>query len=55
MPMWLNGAPAARFDLDGELNTVVSLVIEGGRIARIYAVRNPDKLTRLGEEADLSR
>jgi RNA polymerase sigma-70 factor (ECF subfamily) len=55
MPMWLNGAPAARFDLDGELNTVASLVIEDGRITRIYAVRNPDKLARLDEEASLSR
>ena len=55
MPMWLNGAPAARFDLDGELNTVASLVIENGRITRIYAVRNPQKLARLGEETSLSR
>jgi RNA polymerase sigma-70 factor (ECF subfamily) len=55
MPTWLNGAPAARFELDGELNTVASLVIEDGRITRIYAVRNPHKLTRLDEEASLSR
>jgi RNA polymerase sigma-70 factor (TIGR02957 family) len=55
MPMWLNGAPAARFDLDGKLNTVASLVIEDGRITRIYAVLNPQKLARLGEEASLSR
>ena len=55
MPTWLNGAPAARFELDGELNTVASLVIEDGRVTRIYAVRNPHKLTRLDEEASLSR
>jgi RNA polymerase sigma-70 factor (TIGR02957 family) len=55
MPMWLNGGPAVRLDLDGELNTVASLVIEDGRITRIYAIRNPDKLARLGEEASLSR
>jgi RNA polymerase sigma-70 factor (ECF subfamily) len=55
MPMWLNGGPAARFDVDGELNTVASLVIEDGRITRIYAVRNPHKLSRLDEEAQLSR
>ena len=55
MPMWLNGGPAARFDLDGELNTVASLVIEDGRITRIYAIRNPHKLARLDEEAELSR
>ena len=53
--MWLNGAPAARIDLDGEDATVVSLVIEDGRITRIYAMRNPHKLTRLDAEAELSR
>jgi RNA polymerase sigma-70 factor (ECF subfamily) len=55
MPMRLNGAPAVRFDLDDELDTVASMVIEDGRITRIYAVRNPHKLARLGEEAPLSR
>ena len=55
MPMWLNGGPAARFDLDGELYGVASLVIEDGRITRIYAIRNPHKLARLDEEAELSR
>jgi RNA polymerase sigma-70 factor (ECF subfamily) len=55
MPMLLNGGPAVRLDLDGELNTVASLVIEDGRITRIYAIRNPHKLARLDEEAELSR
>ena len=53
--VWLNGAPAVRIDLDGELDTAVSLVIEDGRISRIYAVRNPDKLARLEGETRLSR
>jgi RNA polymerase sigma-70 factor (ECF subfamily) len=53
--VWLNGAPAVRVDLDGELNTAVSLVIEGGRISRIYAVRNPKKLAGLEVELRLSR
>lgn len=53
--MWLNGAPAMRIDLGGELDTAVSLIIEGGRISRIYAVRNPHKLARLGKEMRLSR
>ncbi len=53
--MWLNGAPAVWIDIDGELDTAVSLVIEDGRISRIYAVRNPHKLARLGEEMRLSR
>jgi RNA polymerase sigma-70 factor, ECF subfamily len=55
MPIWLNGGSAVRLDLDGELNAVASLVIEDGRITRIYAVLNPQKLARLGEEASLSR
>jgi RNA polymerase sigma-70 factor (TIGR02957 family) len=54
-PLWLNGGPALQIDLDGKLDTVVSVVIEEGRISRIYAVRNPHKLARLGEEAELSR
>jgi len=55
LPMWLNGAPAMRLDLDGELDTVAGMVIEDGRITRIYAVRNPRKLARLGVETPLSR
>jgi hypothetical protein len=33
----------------------VSLVVEEGRVARVYLVRNPRKLTRLDQPADLSR
>jgi hypothetical protein len=54
-PMWVNGGPALRFEMNGELNTVASFVIEDGRIARIYAVRNPAKLGRIEEEAELRR
>ena len=53
--LWLNGALGGRIVLDGELNTVMSFVVEDGRISRLYAVRNPDKLTRLEEEATLAR
>jgi Sigma-70 region 2 len=53
--VWLNGAPAGRIDLAGELDTAVSLVVAEGRITRIYAIRNPHKLARLNEEATLSR
>ena len=53
--VWLNGAPAARIDLAGEIDTAVSLVVAEGRITRIYAIRNPHKLARLDEEATLSR
>jgi RNA polymerase sigma-70 factor (TIGR02957 family) len=53
--VWLNGAPAGRVELGGELDTAISLVVADGRISRIYAIRNPHKLARLGEEATLSR
>ena len=53
--VWLNGAPAGRIDLGGELDTVVSVAVADGRITHIYAIRNPHKLARLDEEATLTR
>ena len=55
LPVWLNGGPAMRIDLDGALDTVASLVVQDGRITRIFAIRNPHKLTRLDGRAALSR
>jgi RNA polymerase sigma-70 factor, ECF subfamily len=52
--VWLNGAPAGRIEVAGEL-AAVSLVIEDGRVTRVYLVRNPRKLTRLDKPADLAR
>jgi len=52
--VWLNGAPAARIEIAGQL-AAVSLVVENGRVARIYAVANPRKLTRLDEPTELAR
>ncbi|HUZ42665.1 MAG TPA: RNA polymerase sigma-70 factor [Acidimicrobiales bacterium] len=51
---WFNAMPGARFEVRGDV-TAVSLAIEGERITRIYAIRNPQKLTRLDQEADLQR
>jgi RNA polymerase sigma-70 factor, ECF subfamily len=53
--VWLNGALAARIDLAGALDTAISMVVADGRITHIYAMRNPRKLARLGDEAALSR
>ena len=53
--VWVNGAPAGRIEFDGELIAAVSLVVENGRVTRIYAIRNPRKLTRLDETAELAR
>jgi RNA polymerase sigma-70 factor (TIGR02957 family) len=52
---WLNGAPALRIDPGGEFDAAVSLTVEGGRITRIYAIRNPRKLARVDEPVPLSR
>src|SRR3984957_13916740 len=49
-----NGMPGARFDVGGDV-TAVSLVIENDLITRIYAIRNPNKLGRLEEVAELRR
>ncbi|MFI5955952.1 RNA polymerase sigma-70 factor [Cryptosporangium sp. NPDC051539] len=51
----LNGAPAVRIEVNGALDTVASLLVEDGRVSRVFAVRNPEKLSRLEEEAHLSR
>jgi RNA polymerase sigma-70 factor (ECF subfamily) len=53
--VWLNGAPALRIDPDGEFDTAICLTVDHGRITRIYAIRNPHKLGRLGEAMPLSR
>jgi RNA polymerase sigma-70 factor, ECF subfamily len=52
---WLNGAPALRIDPGGEFDAAVGLTVEGRRITRIYAIRNPHKLARLDEPVPLSR
>jgi RNA polymerase sigma-70 factor (ECF subfamily) len=53
--VWLNGSPAIRLDIAGQVDTAVSLAVENGRITRIYAIRNPHKLARLDGVAALTR
>ena len=53
--VWLNGAPAGRLEFDGELGATVSLAVEDGRVTRIYVVRNPRKLVRVGQAVELAR
>ncbi|HEX5191731.1 MAG TPA: RNA polymerase sigma-70 factor [Solirubrobacteraceae bacterium] len=53
-PMWLNGAPAAWIDMDGD-TAAVSVDVEDGLITRIFVTRNPHKLTRLDRPAELAR
>ena len=51
----VNGALAVWIDPAGEFNTAVNFVVEDGRITRLYAIRNPHKLERLHEVAELRR
>src|SRR5204863_2898819 len=53
--IWLNGSPAALVAISGAVDTAVCLAVKDGRIARIYAVRNPNKLARLDGIAPLTR
>jgi RNA polymerase sigma-70 factor (ECF subfamily) len=56
LPMLLNGAVGARIvGVDDGYDTAISFVVEDGRITRIYAVRNPAKLSGIHVEATLSR
>lgn len=50
----LNGGPALRFHVNGELDGVLAARVEGDRIVNLYFVRNPEKLTRLEAEIHLA-
>lgn len=51
----VNGHPALILRLGAEVDTVVALRVEDGLITGLYAVRNPEKLSRLREETALRR
>ncbi len=51
----INGQPALILRFDGEIDTVTAVRVEDGLITGLYAVRNPEKLSRLDEEITLSR
>ncbi|MFD7434293.1 RNA polymerase sigma-70 factor [Streptomyces sp. NPDC059861] len=54
-PTEVNGRPALFLQLDGELDTVVAVRIDDGLITGLYAVRNPEKLSRMDRETILRR
>ena len=55
LPILLNGAPGARIvGLEDGHDTAIMFVVDDRRITRIYAVRNPMKLSRIDVEATLS-
>ncbi|WP_405091958.1 RNA polymerase sigma-70 factor [Micromonospora sp. NBC_01392] len=55
VPAQVNGYPALLVRLDCELDTVVAVRLDDGLITGLYAVRNPEKLSRMTRETTLSR
>jgi RNA polymerase sigma-70 factor (ECF subfamily) len=51
----VNGAPALFLRIDGDLDSVVTAVVHGGRIEEIYFVRNPEKLRTVHERRHVRR
>ncbi|NJP94978.1 RNA polymerase sigma-70 factor [Nonomuraea sp. FMUSA5-5] len=53
-PAVLNGNPALVMRVNGEIDGVLTVSVEGSRITGVYYVRNPGKLTRIGSETPLT-
>ncbi|MGW1605808.1 RNA polymerase sigma-70 factor [Streptomyces eurythermus] len=54
-PALVNGYPALVLRIDGRVDTVLALHIADGRVTGLYAVRNPEKLSRMDQEVVLRR
>ncbi|PFG44122.1 RNA polymerase sigma-70 factor (ECF subfamily) [Isoptericola jiangsuensis] len=54
-PVWINGAPGVRVEIDGRLAAAITLDVSGGRVHRLYGVTNPEKLSRLDVARELVR
>ena len=54
-PVQINGYPALILRLNGEIDTVITVRIDDGLITGLYAVRNPEKLSRVQRETAVSR
>ena len=54
-PTRVNGYPALTLFQDGAVHSVMAVRIDDGRITGLYAVRNPEKLSRLDRETVVSR
>ncbi|GAA2207461.1 RNA polymerase sigma-70 factor [Nonomuraea monospora] len=53
-PTLVNGGPALVLRVNGEIDGVIAASVEDGRIAGLYYVRNPYKLTRIASEIPLT-
>ncbi|MFD4689308.1 RNA polymerase sigma-70 factor [Streptomyces sp. NPDC058463] len=54
-PTQVNGHPALLLCLGDEIDSVLAVRIEDGRIISLYAVRNPEKLSRIKRETAVGR
>jgi RNA polymerase sigma-70 factor (ECF subfamily) len=54
-PAQVNGYPARIIRQDGEIDTVLALRIDDGLVTGLYAVRNPEKLSRMQRATVLCR
>jgi len=54
-PAEVNGHPALVVRFEGVLDTVIGVRMDGGLIAELYAVRNPEKLSHMHRETTLHR
>jgi RNA polymerase sigma-70 factor (ECF subfamily) len=53
-PSVVNGNPAVMVRIGADIDGVLAARIENGRITRLYYVRNPEKLTRVESETELT-
>jgi RNA polymerase sigma-70 factor, ECF subfamily len=54
-PVQVNGGPALIMRLNGEIDGVMAVRVEGGLVTGLYYVRNPEKLSRVERETAVSR
>ncbi|MFG3258488.1 RNA polymerase sigma-70 factor [Streptomyces sp. NPDC048172] len=54
-PVHINGGPGLLVRVDGEIDGVVAVRVENGRVTGAYHVRNPEKLSRVARETTVSR
>ncbi|ATL32875.1 RNA polymerase sigma-70 factor [Streptomyces formicae] len=54
-PAQVNGCPALIVRRDGAIDTVMAVRMDDGLITGLYAVRNPEKLSRVERETAVSR
>ncbi|WP_203924705.1 RNA polymerase sigma-70 factor [Rugosimonospora africana] len=54
-PVQVNGGPGLLVRVDGQVDGVLAVQVENGRIAGLYHVRNPEKLSRVDRETAVSR